>query len=214
MSATILQELKTATHAHHLEAEALVARFEWDRTEAGYSAYLLAMWGFHSAIEPVLEQACRRYALDLEPRRFEKTVALERDLEALSMDVGRAPRCGRLPALDTLPRVVGALYVLEGSTLGGQYVLRQVKRTLPATADRAGAFLTVYGADTGPMWRSFRAWVEAQATAAASGEILAGACDTFGALADWLRVVPTAIPVIDSVSSPSTSTGVPGAEHD
>lgn len=193
MTSTIMQDLKASTESRHLEAEQLVGALGWDRSEAGYAAYLLKMWGFHAAIEPVLQHACRQHGLAIEARRFQKTAALEQDLSALSVTLDGAVRCTELPAVGAvgaLPQALGAMYVLEGSTLGGQYLLRQVRKSLPLAAERAGAFLSIYGADTGPMWRAFRSIVEAHATAELSPAIVQSACDTFDALAGWLRQAP------------------------
>lgn len=196
MTCKIMQDLKAATESRHLEAEKLVGALEWDRSEAGYVAYLLKMWGFHAAIEPVLEHTCRQYGLDIEARRFQKAAALEQDLSALSVSVDGAVRCTELPDVGAVPRALGAMYVLEGSTLGGQYVLRQLRKSLPLAAERAGAFLSVYGADTGPMWRAFRSTVEAHATTELSPAIVQSACDTFDSLAGWLRQAPRPLTVI------------------
>ena len=48
---------------------------------------------------------------------------------------------------------VGCLYVLEGSTLGGQIILRRAAERLGIDADTGAGFFHGYGAQTGAMWR-------------------------------------------------------------
>jgi heme oxygenase len=52
----------------------------------------------------------------------------------------------------------GALYVLEGSSLGGRVILKELKRRNVSLAGLG--FLDPYGADTGQRWQSFLAILE------------------------------------------------------
>jgi heme oxygenase len=47
------------------------------------------------------------------------------------------------------------LYVLEGATLGGQILRREITARLGLEADNGAAYLDVYGAATGRRWRQF-----------------------------------------------------------
>jgi heme oxygenase len=48
---------------------------------------------------------------------------------------------------------LGMLYVTEGSTLGGLYILKHLKGRLGG--DLPSSFLAIYGEKTGPLWRQF-----------------------------------------------------------
>ena len=50
---------------------------------------------------------------------------------------------------------MGALYVLEGSTLGGRYIAGMLVQQYPALQLQQLQFFTGYGARTGLMWTSF-----------------------------------------------------------
>jgi heme oxygenase len=50
---------------------------------------------------------------------------------------------------------VGCLYVLEGATLGGQFISRHLA-TLGIGPANGGLFFHGYGAKTGEMWKSFQ----------------------------------------------------------
>jgi heme oxygenase (biliverdin-IX-beta and delta-forming) len=58
----------------------------------------------------------------------------------------------------TRAEAFGALYVLEGSSLGGRVILKELKRRKVSLAGLG--FLDPYGADTGRRWRSFLAILE------------------------------------------------------
>jgi heme oxygenase len=45
--------------------------------------------------------------------------------------------------------------VLEGSTLGGQYILRELEKR-GITTETGAAFFACYGARTAEMWKSFK----------------------------------------------------------
>ena len=60
-----------------------------------------------------------------------------------------------LPQLDNLDAVLGALYVVEGSSLGGQVLYREVQRRLGLDHDTGAAFFFGDGQQTGARWRDF-----------------------------------------------------------
>ena len=61
------------------------------------------------------------------------------------------------PLINNCTQAFGALYVLEGSTMGGQIIARMLKANLPGdVSDDCLAFFTIYGDNTIPMWTSFK----------------------------------------------------------
>ena len=51
---------------------------------------------------------------------------------------------------------LGAMYVMEGSTLGGQYIARHVEQVLGLVPGQGDAYFHGYGEHTGAMWNGFR----------------------------------------------------------
>ena len=51
---------------------------------------------------------------------------------------------------------LGAMYVMEGSTLGGQYIARHVERLFGLAPGKGDAYFRGYGEQTGAMWSAFR----------------------------------------------------------
>jgi heme oxygenase len=83
--------------------------------------------------------------------------------------------------LTSLPAALGAFYVLEGSTLGGRFLLPEVQARL---GDVPTSFLAGYGDRTGRMWKQTRTALvrgvtEAPHPPSAERALVAGADATF-----------------------------------
>jgi len=80
--------------------------------------------------------------------------------------------------IHTSAEALGALYVLEGSSLGGRVILKELKRR---GASLAGlGFLDPYGPDTGERWRSFLMILERELNSCEQkAEAVKGALRTF-----------------------------------
>lgn len=116
---------------------------------------------------------------------------LERDLQQLGV-VRRLVGPAHVPAIRSVAAALGALYVLEGATLGGQIIARQLRRELGSAVEPCIAFFSGYGERTGPMWKRFRADTDRflarlaePERAAAEVEIVAAARETFLVFESW-----------------------------
>jgi heme oxygenase len=150
-------------------------------SEAHLRRVLIRFESFHRAWEPRIETLIDWSAF-LVPRR--RLALLQADLAAL----GAAPECGPGPDLSWLvgaPAAWGSLYVLEGSTLGGQIITK----ALSTQAWRPAAGVTYFhgrGRQTGAFWRETTVAIEAQGLAGGRDPIIAAAVRTFESLTDWL----------------------------
>ena len=81
---------------------------------------------------------------------------------------------------------LGAMYVVEGSTLGGAIIARQVERALGLTTESGCAYFRSYGPAISPMWKSFGAVLLASSSPETDDEIVASANRTFAIMQDWL----------------------------
>src|SRR3954468_11281981 len=129
----ILELLKARTRSHHERAESALPLMDDGLTLDRYRGTLAAFLGVYLPMEERLGalHAWDALGFDFEGRR--KAGLIDRDLLALGMsaaEIALAPLCPDLPRVDTLPRALGALYVMEGATLGGQVVRRRLGRTL------------------------------------------------------------------------------------
>jgi heme oxygenase (biliverdin-IX-beta and delta-forming) len=85
--------------------------------------------------------------------------------------------------------VVGALYVLEGATLGGRTIARHLRRVLGAGLGSAH-FLDFHGNDTAVAWRQFSTTLDelCREGALTPDEVIAGALYTFDAIYQRLQL--------------------------
>jgi len=122
--------------------------------------------------------------------RPERSRWLAADLATLGMAPAlRAalPLCPYVPCLDTPERRIGALYVAEGSTLGGGHLARRLDILLGRDTLAGRRFFVGRGATTDAAWHSFIRRLEAFAgNAAARRDIARAATATFAAFEQWL----------------------------
>ena len=152
-------QLRQATAAAHaaLEATALMrAVTEGVPGEAAYVAYLRGHWCVHAALEPLLAE---RLPSAWTSGRLAKTAWLEADLRALGAMVPAEP--ARPGILENHNQALGALYVLEGATLGLGVVGRRLAATHPARQG-AGRFMAAYGNESAARWSAFMQLLAAQ----------------------------------------------------
>jgi heme oxygenase len=188
-----MQRLRLETRDQHRKLEHTVdlkSRFE---SRAEYVDLLQRMLGLH---EP-LEQALLRLdwsGTGIEPGERRKSPWLEADLMALgnsAAEIARLPRCAELPVLDTLARGIGCLYVLEGSTLGGDVIARQLATRLQMGPGNGARFYASYGERLHAMWATFGADADRACNhQAACDEARDAARDTFECFERWFGRAP------------------------
>ena len=87
-----------------------------------------------------------------------RVAALEYDLAspALALLPSDAPRrTPALPSIADLDSLLGVLYVVEGSSLGGQFIYREIQPKLNLSSTTGAAFFYGSGEHTGPGWKRF-----------------------------------------------------------
>ena len=138
-----------------------------------YRTFLAAHAGAVLPLEDVLNRAGAAAVLPDWPAR-RRSAALLDDLHRLGQPPGRP----RPVAAGGLGWVLGALYVLEGSRLGGQVLRRRVLAGPDAACRAATAYLS-HGAGRHP-WPDFLRLMEASPHAVADpAQAVAGALDAF-----------------------------------
>lgn len=151
----ILGKLKEATREEHENLESIVDIMDSSVEMDGYKRLISQFYRFYAAIEPVIAGCdMAEVGFDLEKRR--KLTLLQRDVTSLEIS-NSIPEWTDLPEIDTHAKAFGALYVLEGATLGGQIITRHLKQNLGIDADSGCAFFNSYGDQVGPMWKAFGA---------------------------------------------------------
>lgn len=153
------RRLREATQAAHAQLEARLDIHRRIANLSGRRRLARAYWRLHAEMEaaagPWLEPVA---GLEFAARR--RSLLIARDLEILGVE---PPSDAEVtpPAASSRAEALGLLYVLEGSTLGGRVIRRQV-------AARGGAFaglsfLDPYGDAAGDRWRAFLSVLAAEA---------------------------------------------------
>jgi heme oxygenase (biliverdin-IX-beta and delta-forming) len=187
---TLLERLKVETREAHDRIEAAI---DLERRIASRDAYrdlLARFYGFHKAWES--EAAAMAPDRDFFQSRC-KTQLLARDLETLGLesdDIIRLPQCQPLMPLPAPEAVLGSMYVVEGSTLGGAIIAREVENRLGLTAETGCAYFRSYGRDVAAMWKSFGARLLEASSPEADDLIVGAAQETFNVMHDWLCETP------------------------
>ena len=159
-----------------------------------YAAILARFYGIHEPIESQLREMPMLDDLGLDIVSRRKSLLIERDLRSLGWAedaIGCIPKSNSLPRLTSVPEALGSMYVLEGSTLGGQIIRREVEKRLGFTPDRGCAFFAGYGdPGTRENWTQFIAALNAYADShpETSDAIREAACRMFVAVKDWLSL--------------------------
>jgi heme oxygenase len=145
---------------------------------AHYEALIVRLYGFYVPFEA---------AMAIEP---ERSTWLAGDLAALDHNrpLHALPMCRRIPRLDSAYLRLGALYVAEGSALGGRDLARGLDRLLGMGVAEGRRFFIGRGTATGEAWRAYLALLSAaQPQPSACAEIIKGAVKTFAAFEHWLN---------------------------
>ncbi len=157
----------------------------------GYAWSLRVMHRFFLAWEAPLFDAlaCVDSGLTLAERG--KVSLLSADLASLRLSPLDAPCAVPADVVASPATALGAMYVLEGSTLGGRMIERHCAVPLGMSPSHGGAFYHGYGARTGALWHAFGAVLESHDTDAQQrAAMLHGARSCFGALRGFLQSIP------------------------
>lgn len=150
-----------------------------------YRHTMLKFYSFYLTHEAQLWPFIARTGLSSEGRW--KLPRLQKDLEYLGIDTTRIEKGPVLVRLGSLDQALGMFYVLEGSTLGGQIISRNLKRALDLTPATGAAFFSSYAADVYLKWSESRDIITR--CAEDEDEVLRSASATFIAFNDYLSNV-------------------------
>ncbi|MEI6335922.1 MAG: biliverdin-producing heme oxygenase [Methylococcaceae bacterium] len=157
--------LREATHAHHvqLNRHLLLAGLIQPNYPLNHYRTLL---GTYYQLYALLEERINAF-LKGHPETFAydercKLPWLINDLAFFQIDPltlpALSPSATDFLSIETVWELVGVLYVVEGSTLGGQMITQLLAKNLGFTRDTGSCFFTGYGENTQPFWQRFIAF--------------------------------------------------------
>jgi heme oxygenase len=186
----LMARLKEETRSYHdrLERDPLSRGIMGGGlSRAYYTMVLEVYYGLYAPMEGRLAAAADWGALGFDMARRMKAPLLRADLAHLGVPasaLATLPRCEGLPLTPGLPAALGCMYVLEGSTLGGQLIGRHVQGALGLGPQAGAAFFNSYGPEVGPLWKEFKAFVELHG-AGHDDAVIAAASAMFASLERW-----------------------------
>lgn len=157
-SGSLRDEIRDATHAEHDDIEHHMDLMRPELELKDYARLLRKYHAFYDVFERFLRTRAARSSgfAEFYCRDRLKTSWLVSDLEALGVHA-TAHDDAQLPEslaelFSSEQRLLGALYVIEGSMLGGAVLSKQFRRRFDLTPETGLKFFTGYGPDTREKW--------------------------------------------------------------
>ncbi len=153
------RRLRVATAATH---ERMHAHAGFEAAAAGtieasdYRRLLVRLYGFHRPFEDIARSAADLFRIDLDMGARARSPLLLADLQTIGFDPNATailPLWRPSIRLVSKGSLLGALYVLEGSTLGGVQIARALKHRVGNGLERALLFFVGRGEPQVSMWR-------------------------------------------------------------
>ncbi len=179
---TFLDQLRSQTRDAHTQLESLPvsASITSDTiSAAAYAHYLQLMHTVISETEDKIFGLLGAILPDLEERR--KRQWIESDLQHLEF----APKkFGEVFKTEiSVPFALGVMYTVEGSTMGGRYILKNIESALGLSENQGAQYFAGYGHATGKFWKNFlNSLTDYESQTGNTNEIIAGARYAFDAI--------------------------------
>lgn len=199
-SMSLASRLRAATRdAHHRidRHPALAPLVRSDLQRAHYIEVLRAMAWIYKTLDPTFTSALERLCPGDPYRPSSRSRWLAEDLAHLQSD-GPLPQPWQAPGINTASELVGRLYAIEGSTLGGQVIARQLATSIGVGATSGASMFHGHGEAMSSRWAEFLAFAdracpktEAEAACAAANAMfveLGNLLDAWNQ--DWGACVP------------------------
>ncbi len=154
-----------------------------------YITLLKRLYGFHFIFDQRIAQAAQTFGSTLEVGKRQRASHVVQDLLTLGVDehaIADIALCEAMHEFVTSGDVLGALYVVEGSTLGGLVLARALSPLLGPGVEGRRFFLG-YGDRHGAMWQSFLDELDANAGPGRQEQIVNGALRTFHEFEAWMK---------------------------
>lgn len=159
----------------------LVTRIRSVQSLDDYISLLRLMYGYYKPLQEKIQPAVSE---NIDIRYADHILNDIRDLGDSSDN--HIPVCQSTPELDSAASALGALYVTEGSTLGGRIITKMIAKQLNISSEKGFSFFNAYGDDTQIMWEKFKNVLNNPRPHHEQKEMMTAAMDTFSTLNDWI----------------------------
>jgi len=186
---TFLNNLRSQTSESHKSLEAIpISKLLVNPNISlhAYSLYLNLMHDVVSDFEKHVYPIVDTIIPDITERK--KAVFILNDLKFIGEEKKKNNSFFKNSDLNfTIPFAMGMLYVLEGSTLGGRFILKNIQENLKLNEEKGISYFAGYGNKTGSYWKKFIGYLtDFEASNNAEKEIIAGADYAFRIIGKYL----------------------------
>lgn len=185
---SLLADIRSSTAKLHQELEAVLDIPSQVKSREQYAALLARFTALYGPWEARLQSYAPDFAaLGINLGERLRVPNLQRDLAALNTNVRLPGGDAYAPEIPGFPEALGSLYVLEGSTLGGQVLTRHFRENLGLEDSQLG-FFNSHGPLVGKLWKDFCAALTACGEEASEDDrsrVQRGAIDSFASLQRW-----------------------------
>lgn len=149
-SDTLKEETK---QAHQSLEKIIVQRIKAIRSPEEYKKLLQFFYSYFQPVEQLIDPFLNTDIVpDFTERR--KASAILQDIRAIGGSESKQANSNYLPSIQNTADALGALYVLEGSTLGGAFIAKMLYQQA-AVPDEQLHFFKGYGEKGMVMWKDF-----------------------------------------------------------
>lgn len=183
------EELKEYTKKSHVALEGrMVPSIKAIATQSDYQRLLEMMYGFYAPLEQKIDAFVNEDNMPAYNDR-RKAEAILNDIKTLNEGaaIEAVTLCTDLPEVQGYTQAIGAMYVLEGSTLGGKIIAAMIQKKL-GSVEGALSFFSGYGGQAMPMWNAFKEMVNSGIQNDEKKAVLKAADDTFTSFKRWIEI--------------------------
>jgi heme oxygenase len=181
-----LDRLRLETAVDHVAVEAGMPLMVEDLDRESYVRCLRQAHGLVAAWEEWSSGSAPDWMHSLLENR-QRQGLLERDLAwfgVVQLDTARPA----MPETKDDASLLGSMYVMEGSTLGGRLIARHVERVLGLTAGVGDAYFCGHNQRTGTMWKEFCGVLQARVPDRETHTVIVAAKNMFRIFGSWMQL--------------------------
>jgi heme oxygenase len=180
-----IQRLRQETEVDHQAVEGAVPLMQEGLNTAQYVQCLQRIYGVVAAWE--------ERAAEVAPQWLRPALAARQRKPLLELDLAwfgvtkYGERRPALPEMNDLASLYGTMYVMEGSTLGGQFIARHVETALHLTEGQGNSYFRGHGNQTGLMWKEFCEMLKLRIPDEQTEAVVISAKAMFSTFGTWMQ---------------------------
>ena len=162
MARLLSEIIKEHTKSSHRQLEkVMVKQLRAIQTNEDYIKLLQLFYSYFGALEDEIGQYLKadQFREDFQRRKASRLIE---DIKALGGRPEKKAKQADLPVIENRLQAFGALYVIEGSTLGGQVIVKMLERQMTTNRKSGFTFFNGYGEETAKRWTSFKNLLDEQ----------------------------------------------------